>query len=64
MFVKKNFSIGYAISCEFQWPPTNFISFFAYEYQKHAEFYADSKSIEVIGKSALKKSYLPITFAS
>jgi hypothetical protein len=42
---------------------TFFIYFFAYEYQKYAEFYADFKSVEIIGKSD-PKSYLPIPFAS
>jgi hypothetical protein len=37
--------------------PKNF--FCAYEYQKYAVFYADSKSIEIIAESALRKRYLP-----
>jgi hypothetical protein len=35
--------------------PKKFVSFFAYEYQKYAEFYADFKSVEIIEKSAPHK---------
>ncbi len=34
-------------------------SFFGYEYPKYAEFHADFKSVEIIEKSAHRKSYLP-----
>jgi hypothetical protein len=37
--------------------------FFAFEYQKYAGLNADLKSVEIIGKSALRKSYSPKTFA-
>ncbi len=46
------------------WPQNVFISFFAYEYKKYAEFFADFKSMERIGKSAPRESYLSETFAS
>jgi hypothetical protein len=36
----------------------------AYEYSKFTEFYADFKSVEIIGKNPPRKSYLPNTFAS
>jgi hypothetical protein len=36
--------------------PKKIIYFFADEYQKYTEFHADSKSIEIIEKSALRKS--------
>jgi hypothetical protein len=39
-------------------------NFFAFEYQKFTEFYADFKFVEIIEKSASRKSYLPIAFAS
>jgi hypothetical protein len=32
--------------------------------KKYIEFYPDSKSVEIIEKRALRKSYLPKTFAS
>jgi hypothetical protein len=37
-----------------------------YEYKKNAEFYADLKSVEIIGKSVPvpRNSYLPKTFTS
>ncbi len=37
--------------------------FFACKYQKYAEFYSDFKAMEIIRKSAPRKSYLPKTFA-
>jgi hypothetical protein len=40
-----------------------FFLFSQYEYQKYAEFYADFKSVEVLGKGA-HRSYLPETFAN
>ena len=43
--------------------PKIFCSFLAYEYSKFAEFYADFKSVEIIGKSPPRKSTLPNTFA-
>ncbi len=45
-------------------PKFFFSSFLAYEYSKYAEFYADFKSVEIIGKSLPRKSSLPNTFAS
>ncbi len=30
--------------------PVHFYLFFAYEYQKYAEYYPDSKSVEIMGK--------------
>jgi hypothetical protein len=44
--------------------PKIFKFFFAYEYPKHAEFHTDLKSVEIIEKSAPRKSYLPKTFAN
>ncbi len=42
----------------------NFNIFFAFEYKKYADFfYAEFKSVEIIEKSAPKKTYLPKTFA-
>jgi hypothetical protein len=42
----------------------NLTSFlFAYEYLKYAEYHGDLKSVEIIAKSATRKSYLPKTFA-
>jgi hypothetical protein len=32
-----------------------FFFFFAYEYQQYTEFYADLKSVEIIGKSTPEK---------
>jgi hypothetical protein len=40
------------------------LKIFAYEYKHFTEFYADCKSVEIIGKSTLRNSYLPKTFAS
>jgi hypothetical protein len=40
----------------------NFYFFFAYGYQNQAEFYADFKSVDKIGKRTPKKDY-PETFA-
>jgi hypothetical protein len=44
--------------------PKNFYSFFGHEYPNYAEFHADFKSVEIIEKSAHRKSYLPKTFAN
>ncbi len=41
--------------------PTFFKSFFGYEYPKYAEFHADFKSVEIIEKSAPRKSYLQVS---
>ncbi len=41
-----------------------FCSFLAYEYSKYAEFYADFKSVDIIGKKWTQKNSLPNTFAS
>ncbi len=38
-----------------QWPQKFFCSFLAYEYPKFAEFYADFKSVEIIGKKSTQK---------
>ncbi len=36
----------------------NFFKFFlAYEYSKYAEFYADFKSLEIIGKKSTQKTF-------
>ncbi len=43
--------------------PKCFNSFFGYKFPKYAEFHTDFKSVEIIGKSAPIKSYLPKTFA-
>ncbi len=50
--------------CMYSMTPTFFISFFAHEHQKYADFYADFKPVEIIGKIAPRKSYLPKPFAS
>ncbi len=42
----------------------NFLFFFGYEYPKYSEFHADFKSVEIIEKSAPRKSYFPKTFAN
>ncbi len=34
-----------------------FSSFLVYEYSKYAEFYADFKSVEIIGKKSTKKNF-------
>ncbi len=39
-------------------PQNFFISFLTYEYPKNAKFYADFKSVEIIGKNEPRKSYL------
>ncbi len=44
--------------------PKVFKFFFGYESSKNAEFHADFKSVEIIEKSAPRKSYLPKTFAN
>ncbi len=44
--------------------PKFFCSYLSYEYSKFAKFYADFKSVEIIEKNPLRKSYLPNTFAS
>ncbi len=36
--------------------PKNFSSFVPYEYSKFAEFYADFKSVEIIGKKSTQKN--------
>jgi hypothetical protein len=38
--------------------------FFSYGYPKYAEFLADFKSVEIIEKSAPRKSSLPKAFAN
>jgi hypothetical protein len=38
-------------------PNKFFYLFFAYEYQKYKEFYADSKSFKMVGKITLKKLF-------
>ncbi len=35
--------------------PKIYLFFFVYEYPKYAEFYADCKSVEIIGKKCTKK---------
>ncbi len=35
--------------------PTFFFVFLAYEYSKYAEFFADFKSVEIIGKKSTQK---------
>ncbi len=36
----------------------NFFSFFlAYEHSKYAEFYADFKSVEIVGKKSTQKKF-------
>jgi hypothetical protein len=57
MLVKKVFQLVMLFLANFNDTQKNFINFFAYEYQKYAEFYADSKSVEMTAKSALRKSY-------
>jgi hypothetical protein len=42
--------------------PKFFISFLTYEYPKKPEFYADFKSVEIIGKKWAKKKLLVKTF--
>jgi hypothetical protein len=42
--------------------PKCFIYVFAYEYQKYAEFYADFKSMEIIGKKCTQKKLFAKNF--
>jgi hypothetical protein len=35
--------------------PKNFYLFFAYEYKKYAEFYTESKTVEILGKQCIQK---------
>ncbi len=52
---KQLLEINYASTWYTQWPQTFFTSFLAYEYSKFAEFYADFKSVEIIGKKSTQK---------
>jgi hypothetical protein len=74
---KTRFSIGYSISCEFAFleilkhtlfvlndQKKKFNCFSAYEYSKNAKFYADFKSVEIIGTNDSGKSYWPKTVAN
>ncbi len=42
----------------------NLYFFFAYEYQKYAEFYADFKSVEIIEKSTSQKKLFATIFCN
>ncbi len=42
--------------------PKIFYFFFANEYQKYAEYYADFKSVEIIGKKCTKKKLFAKNF--
>ncbi len=41
---------------------SNFLLLFAYEYQKYTEFYADFKSVEIIGKQCTQKKLFAKNF--
>ncbi len=71
MFVKKSLQVVKAISCEFAYithigiysmTPTILFLFFAYEYKKYAEFYTDSKSVEIIGIKCIQKKLFAKNF--
>ena len=42
--------------------PVHFYLFFAYEYQKYAEFYPDSKSVEMLEKKCTQERLLVNNF--
>jgi hypothetical protein len=74
MFVKKGFqlvkpflanlhSTSYnKYSYMYSMTPKFFNSFLAYEYSKYAEFYADFKSVEIIGKKSAQKKFFAKDF--
>jgi hypothetical protein len=41
-----------------------FCSFLAYEYSKYAEFYADFKSVEIIGKKSTQQKFFDKHFGN
>ncbi len=53
-----NYSYMYSMTAK------KFCSFLANGYSKYAEFYADFKSVELIGKMSTQKKFSPNTFAS
>jgi hypothetical protein len=53
-----NYSYMYSMTAK------KFLSFLANEYSKYAEFYADFKSVKIIGIMYTQKKFLPSTFAS
>ncbi len=69
MFVKKIFQLvkpflvnlhstsSNKYSYMYSMTPNFFCSFLAYEYSKYAEFYADFKSVEIIGKKSTQKKF-------
>jgi hypothetical protein len=54
----KNCSYMYSMT------PKIFYFFFTYEYQKYSEFYADFKSMYIIGRKCTQKKLFAKTFAS